>query len=66
METPYRNDSIIKDLIKYLKPSTRMCVACDLTLDSEFIKSDKIENWKRANYSYNKRPSIFLIQSNLS
>lgn len=66
METPYRNDSMIKDLIKYLKPSTRMCVACDLTLDSEFIKSDKIENWKRANYSYNKRPSIFLIQSDLS
>ena len=42
-----------------------MCVACDLTLDSEFIKSNKIENWKRANYSYNKRPSIFLIQSDL-
>ena len=38
-------------------------VGCNLC--SEFIKSNKIENWKRANYSYNKRPSIFLIQSDL-
>lgn len=65
METPYRNDSLVKDLIKYLKPSTKLCVACDITLDSEFIKSDTVKNWKKENYSFNKRPSIFLIQSDL-
>ncbi|MDA1018981.1 MAG: SAM-dependent methyltransferase [Bacteroidetes bacterium] len=63
METPYRNNNLLNDLLKYLKPSTKLCIACDITLSSEFIKSDTITNWKKENYSFNKRPSIFLIQS---
>lgn len=64
METPYRNDNLLNDLIKFLKPSTKLCIACDITLESELIKSDTISNWKKEKYSFNKRPSIFLIQSN--
>ena len=63
METPYRNDNLISDLIKFLKPSTKLCVATDITLESELIKTNTIQNWKKNKVRYNKRPSIFLIQS---
>jgi len=62
METPYRNDAIISDLIKILHPSTRLCIACDLTLKSETIKTHTIEEWKKSSISIQKRPAIFLIQ----
>ena len=62
METPYRNDAIVTDLIKILHPSTRLCVACDLTLKSETIKTLTIEDWKNSSFSIQKRPAIFLIQ----
>ncbi len=62
METPYRNDAIISDLIKILHPSTRLCIACDLTLKSETIKTHTIEEWKKSSFSIQKRPAIFLIQ----
>ena len=47
METPYRNENLILDLVKFLKPSTKLCIATDITLDSELIKTDTIENWKK-------------------
>jgi 16S rRNA (cytidine1402-2'-O)-methyltransferase len=62
METPYRNDAIISDLIKILHPSTRLCIACDLTLNSETIRTHTIEEWKKSSISIQKRPAIFLIQ----
>jgi len=63
METPYRNDKLIIDLINYLKPSTKLCIATDITLESELIKTDTIQNWKKNKEKYNKRPSIFIIES---
>jgi len=63
METPYRNDKLIIDLINYLKPLTRLCIATDITLENELIKTDTIENWKNNKEIYNKRPSIFIIES---
>lgn len=62
METPYRNDAIISDLIKILHPSTRLCIGCDLTLKSETIRTHTIEEWKKSSISIQKRPAIFLIQ----
>ena len=63
METPYRNDNLISDLIKILKASTRLCIATDITLESELIKTKTIQNWRNNKIKYNKRPSIFLIQA---
>ena len=63
METPYRNENLILDLVKFLKPSTKLCIATDITLNSELISTDTIENWKKNKVKYNKRPSIFIIQS---
>jgi 16S rRNA (cytidine1402-2'-O)-methyltransferase len=62
METPYRNDAIMSDLIKILHPSTRLCIACDLSLKSETIRTHTAEEWKSRTFSIQKRPAIFLIQ----
>ena len=63
METPYRNDNLVSDLIKILKDSTRLCIATDITLESELVETETIQNWKNNIIKYNKRPSIFLIQA---
>jgi len=64
METPYRNRKLIIDLLKFLKPTTKLCIATDLTLNSELVKTQTIKQWKNNLENYDKRPSIFLIQSN--
>lgn len=61
METPYRNNQLLMDLIAVLNPESRLCVACDLTLDSEWIKTQKIGEWKNKMPDLNKRTSIFLL-----
>ena len=63
METPYRNNQMIKDLIINLKNDTILCVATNLSLKTEFINTETVQNWKKKNYDFNKKPSIFLIQS---
>ena len=63
METPYRNNQMIKDLIINLKDDTILCVATNLSLTTELIKTETIQNWKKEEYDFNKKPSIFLIQS---
>lgn len=61
IETPYRNNALLEDLIKTLNPHTQLCVACDLTLPTEDISSMSISEWKSAKKDYHKRPSIFIL-----
>jgi 16S rRNA (cytidine1402-2'-O)-methyltransferase len=61
IETPYRNNQLIQSIIKVCKPSTRFCVAADLTAKSEWIRTKKILEWKKQMPDLNKRPSIFLL-----
>jgi 16S rRNA (cytidine1402-2'-O)-methyltransferase len=63
IEAPYRNSPLIIDLIKTLSENTRLCVACDLTLDTEFIKTQTVAHWKKEIPDLTKRPAIFLIQA---
>jgi len=63
IETPYRNNKMLEELIKTLAPSTRICVAADITLPTEFIKTKTVMNWKRENVDLHKRPTIFIIQA---
>ncbi len=63
IETPYRNNKLINNLSSYLKPSTVLCVASELSLKNESVVTDTIENWKKKKIDLNKKPSIFLIQS---
>ncbi|UII75575.1 SAM-dependent methyltransferase [Flagellimonas sp. HMM57] len=63
METPYRNDKLLKELTKTLQKTTRLCVACDITLPTEFIRTKIAHEWSEIAIDLNKRPTIFIIQA---
>lgn len=62
IETPYRNNKMLEDLVQNLHPETRICVACDLTLVSEFVITKTASEWKKTKTDLHKRPAIFIIQ----
>lgn len=62
IETPYRNDKLLIELIKILNPNTHLCVACDITLPTEYILTQKASEWKKTRVNLHKRPAIFIIQ----
>ena len=61
IETPYRNNNLLHDLVRSLDDKTLLCVACDLTLETEYIKTQPIKEWKKGVPNIDKRPAIFLI-----
>lgn len=61
IETPYRNEKMLEDLRSTLSPDTRICVACDITLPSEYIKTFTVKEWKNIKTDLHKRPAIFII-----
>jgi 16S rRNA (cytidine1402-2'-O)-methyltransferase len=61
IETPYRNNKFLLDLKAILHPATMLCVACDVTLPTEYIKTLSIKDWKNENPDLQKRPAIFII-----
>lgn len=61
IETPYRNNKLLDDLIQILQPNTHLCIACDITLPTEFIKTKTIADWKKNKVDLHKRPCIFII-----
>lgn len=63
IETPYRNDVLLGALLESCAPATLLCVASDLTLVSEEVKTHKISEWRRAAPTIGKRPTVFLLLS---
>jgi len=61
IETPYRNNKMIEDLSHILENNTDVCVACDITLPTEFIKTQTANDWKKNIVGFHKRPTIFII-----
>jgi 16S rRNA (cytidine1402-2'-O)-methyltransferase len=61
METPYRNDSLLKDLLDACKPSTSLCIASDITLPTEKIYTCSVAEWKKHIPDLKKKPTIFLM-----
>lgn len=61
IETPYRNDSLMSDLVANLSGSTRLCVAADITLPTQFILTLRVDEWKKRPLTIGKRPCVFLI-----
>lgn len=61
METPFRNQKLLEQLLEFCSPTTLLCIACDITLDSEYIESRPIKDWKKATPNLHKRPCMFLI-----
>ncbi|MGL5113065.1 MAG: SAM-dependent methyltransferase [Flavobacterium sp.] len=61
IETPYRNNKLLEDLIQILHPETHLCVATDITLPTEYIKTKKVASWKKEKIDLHKRPTIFIL-----
>ncbi|WP_339630935.1 SAM-dependent methyltransferase [Bizionia echini] len=61
IETPYRNNAMLEDICKVLHPETDVCVACDITLPTEFIKTQSVQAWKKNSADFHKRPALFII-----
>jgi len=61
IETPYRNMKMLEEIMQACQPNTRLCIAVDITLETEFIKTKTVKEWKTQLPDLNKRPCIFLI-----
>ena len=62
IETPYRNQKMFTDLKSVLSPGTLLCIAIDISLPNEYIKTFTIAHWKKQSPDLHKRPAIFIIQ----
>jgi 16S rRNA (cytidine1402-2'-O)-methyltransferase len=61
IETPYRNMKMLEEILQVCQPNTRLCIAVDITLETEFIKTKTVKEWKTQLPDLSKRPCIFLI-----
>ena len=61
IETPYRNNKMLEDLTKTLSGDTKLCIACDITLSTEYIKTLSVNEWKKNKINIDKKPAIFII-----
>jgi 16S rRNA (cytidine1402-2'-O)-methyltransferase len=62
METPYRNQKMFEALTSVCSNDTSLCIAADITLPTEFIRSMKISEWKKNIPSLNGRLAVFILQ----
>ncbi len=63
METPYRNAKLFDDLMQHCRDNTRLCIAREITLPTEFIKTAPINWWRHNEPELDKKPAIFIIQA---
>tara|TARA_R110001583_G_scaffold58714_7_gene174844 strand:+ start:4206 stop:4922 length:717 start_codon:yes stop_codon:yes gene_type:complete len=61
IETPYRNEKMLADLKSTLTPTAKLCVACNITLEDEYIRTLEIQDWKNEHPDLHKKPTIFII-----
>lgn len=61
METPYRNNALLADLCSVCKEQTMLCVAADLTMETEMIRTASVGWWKKKKPDLHKRPAVFLL-----
>ena len=61
IETPYRNNKLMEDLLQTLQPNTHLCIAADITLPTEYIKTFCVNDWKKLKIDLHNRPTIFII-----
>jgi 16S rRNA (cytidine1402-2'-O)-methyltransferase len=64
IETPYRNNQLLETLIKTGKPTTKLCIAADITAATEFIQTKTLAQWKSKLPDLHKRPTIFCMLAN--
>jgi 16S rRNA (cytidine1402-2'-O)-methyltransferase len=61
IETPFRNNKMLEDILQSLHPETHLCIATDITLPTEYIKTMRVAAWKKTVVDLHNRPTIFII-----
>jgi 16S rRNA (cytidine1402-2'-O)-methyltransferase len=62
METPFRNDGLVEDALKWLQPSTRFSISVDLTGTTEWNFSGTVAQWKKMEVpSFHKRLAVYCL-----
>lgn len=61
IETPYRNNQLIETILKTCKPTTKICIAAELTGANEYIKTKTVAEWQKEKTDFHKKPVIFLL-----
>lgn len=61
IETPFRNNPMLEEILRTCKPATRLCIACNLTAVDEMVKTQSIAAWKKQTPDLHKKPTIFLL-----
>jgi len=61
IETPYRNNKLLEDILQALQPTTHLCIAADITLPTEYIKTLRVADWKKTTIDLHNRPTIFIL-----
>ena len=61
IETPYRNNKMIEDILHNCRPQTKLCIAADITCEGEYIKTKTVKEWKGKVPDLSKIPCIFLL-----
>ena len=61
IETPFRNNPMLEEILKTCHPNTRLCIACNLTAEDEMVQTKSITDWKKQMPDLHKKPVIFLL-----
>lgn len=61
IETPYRNQKLVDDIIKHCAPSTKLCIAMNITCEDEYIKTLSVKQWAKQLPDMGKQLCIFLL-----
>lgn len=61
IETPYRNDKMVDDILRNCKPQTKLCIAANLTCDDEYVRTLTVKEWRGKVPDLSKKPTIFLL-----
>ena len=65
IETPFRNQAILEDILKSCNPKTQLCIAANLTAIDEFIQTKSISEWKALIPDLHKKPTVFILSNNI-
>ncbi len=63
IETPYRNNQLLNDVLSTCRANTRLGIAAEISTENEFIKTLAIAEWRKINPDLNKKPAIFILQA---
>lgn len=64
METPFRNNHLLDDVLKNCHGSTQLCIACNINAEDEFIKTQAVGAWRQEKIDLHKKPTVFLLYKN--